>query len=176
MPVISLAKTFDITTSAMCSTNFLGGQRGKVKADVRWLRLRDHDRLLLCSDGLNDMVDDASIARILGAHDQPPDAAQSLVDEAIERGGRDNVTVVVARYEVPTLRPVAERKIETHDQCLAGFHRLAGQDAAAVHDRISLSAAIRGRPNRAAANDLCTGVGAWRSGRLNHRPKSPVLE
>ena len=47
-------------------TNFLGGHNGKVKADLRWLRLADGDRLLLCSDGLNEMVDDASIARILG--------------------------------------------------------------------------------------------------------------
>ena len=47
-------------------TNFLGGHHGKVKADVRWLRLADGDRLLLCSDGLTDMVDDESIARILG--------------------------------------------------------------------------------------------------------------
>jgi PPM family protein phosphatase len=101
-------------------TNFLGGHHGKVKADVRWLRLRDRDRLLLCSDGLNDMVDDESIARILGAHDQPPDAAQTLVDEALERGGKDNVTVVVARYDVPSLRPVAAQKIETHDQSSAG--------------------------------------------------------
>jgi serine/threonine protein phosphatase PrpC len=101
-------------------TNFLGGHHGKVKADVRWLRLRDRDRLLLCSDGLNDMVDDASIARILNTHDQPPEAAQSLVDEALDRGGRDNVTVIVARYEVPTLRLVADQKIETHDQGSAG--------------------------------------------------------
>jgi PPM family protein phosphatase len=101
-------------------TNFLGGHHGKVKADVRWLRLRDRDRLLLCSDGLNDMVDDASIARILNTHDQPPDAAQSLVDEALDRGGRDNVTVIVARYEVPTWRPVAEQMIQTHDEIPAG--------------------------------------------------------
>ena len=100
-------------------TNYLGGHHGKVKADVRWLRLKDRDRLLLCSDGLNDMVDDASIARILGAHDQPRDAAQSLVDEALERGGRDNVTVIVARYEVPTLRPITDQKIETHEQSSA---------------------------------------------------------
>ena len=47
-------------------TNFLGGHHGKVKADVRWLRLRDRDRLLLCSDGLNDMVDDAVDRQDLG--------------------------------------------------------------------------------------------------------------
>ena len=92
-------------------TNFLGGHGGKVKADVRWLRLKDRDRLLLCSDGLNDMVDDASIARIMGAHDQPAGAAQSLLDEALDRGGRDNVTVIVARYQIPSLVYPAQREI-----------------------------------------------------------------
>jgi serine/threonine protein phosphatase PrpC len=86
-------------------TNFLGGHHGKVKADVRWLRLADGDRVLVCSDGLTDMVDDASIGRILGACDKPNDAAQSLVDEALTHGGKDNVTVLVARYEIPRPQP-----------------------------------------------------------------------
>jgi protein phosphatase len=81
-------------------TNFLGGHSGKVKADLRWLRLADGDCLLLCSDGLNEMVDDVSIARILEEHDAPRDAAQSLLDEALNHGGKDNVTVIVACYEI----------------------------------------------------------------------------
>jgi protein phosphatase len=88
-------------------TNFLGGHRGKVKADLRWLRLADGDRLVLCSDGLNDMVDDDTIARILDEHDVPRDAAQSLLDEALNHGGKDNVTVIVARYEVTTPEPTS---------------------------------------------------------------------
>ena len=92
-------------------TNFLGGHNGKVKADLRWLRLADGDRLLLCSDGLNEMVNDVSIGRILARHDARA-AAQDLLDEALRRGGKDNVTIVVARYQVtghepdgPALRP-----------------------------------------------------------------------
>ena len=92
-------------------TNFLGGHGGQVKADIRWLRLKDADRLLLCSDGLNDMVDDESIARIMGGHERPDDAAQSLLDRALENGGRDNVTVIVARYHVPNVADPANRGV-----------------------------------------------------------------
>jgi serine/threonine protein phosphatase PrpC len=84
-------------------TNFLGGHHGKVKTDLRWLRVADGDLLLLCSDGLNDMVDDESIARILREQMEPGDAAQALLREALERGGKDNVTIIVARYAVPSL-------------------------------------------------------------------------
>jgi PPM family protein phosphatase len=83
-------------------TNFLGGHHGKVKADIRWLRVVDGDRLLLCSDGLTDMVEDTTIARILAENDPPAGAAQSLLDEALKCGGRDNVTVIVARYSIPS--------------------------------------------------------------------------
>jgi PPM family protein phosphatase len=82
-------------------TNFLGGHSGKVKGDVRWLRLADGDRLLLCSDGLTDMVDDAGITEILNKHERPKDAAQTLLDEALLRGGADNVTIIVASYRIP---------------------------------------------------------------------------
>lgn len=84
-------------------TNYLGGNRGRVKADVRWLQLEDGDKLLLCSDGLSDMVDDRTIARCL-SRDQAPDVtALELTRKALQLGGKDNVTVVVAEYSIPTL-------------------------------------------------------------------------
>jgi protein phosphatase len=82
-------------------TNFLGGQQGKVRADVRWLRLRDGDRLLLCTDGLTEMVDDDCITKTLDQHAASQDAARILLEQALDNGGKDNVTIVVARYTVP---------------------------------------------------------------------------
>jgi protein phosphatase len=82
-------------------TNYLGGHRGKIKADVRWLRLEHGDRLLLCSDGLSDMVGDPEIARSLATRSDPGIAALELQRLALENGGKDNITVVVAAYSVP---------------------------------------------------------------------------
>ncbi len=53
------------------------------------------DRYLLCSDGLPREVKDEQIASVLRRLADPGQAAQELVDEAIRRGGNDNVTVVV---------------------------------------------------------------------------------
>ncbi|MFO0888093.1 MAG: protein phosphatase 2C domain-containing protein [Isosphaeraceae bacterium] len=82
-------------------TNYLGGHRGRVKADVRWLRLKDGDRLLLCSDGLTDLVDDAAITRALAADPDPGRCALALNSLALDSGGKDNITVVLADYEIP---------------------------------------------------------------------------
>ncbi|MFT4622476.1 MAG: serine/threonine protein phosphatase PrpC [Myxococcota bacterium] len=59
--------------------------------------LRPGDRILLCSDGLTDMVDEATILRLLER--DPTTACQVLIDAANGRGGDDNITVVVASCE-----------------------------------------------------------------------------
>jgi protein phosphatase len=63
-------------------------------------KLADGDRLLLCTDGLTDMADDELIRTELERAASAAAACQALVDLALDRGGRDNVTVVVASYGV----------------------------------------------------------------------------
>lgn len=53
------------------------------------------DRIVICSDGLYNEVDDADIARILRTVGDPKDAARTLVDLANEHGGGDNISVIV---------------------------------------------------------------------------------
>src|SRR5205814_7076194 len=53
------------------------------------------DRFLLCTDGLVNEVSDAQVASLLRRRASPADAAQELVEMAVEAGGHDNVTVVV---------------------------------------------------------------------------------
>ncbi len=83
-------------------TNYLGGPGGGGVAQVDRLDLADGDRLLLCTDGLTDLVGDDEIGRTLAEHPGPGGACRALVDLALERGGRDNVTVVLGRYAIPS--------------------------------------------------------------------------
>jgi protein phosphatase len=62
--------------------------------DIAELDACPGDRLLLCSDGLTDLVDDDRIAEVLRLRD-PHSAAAVLTHAALEAGGRDNVTCVV---------------------------------------------------------------------------------
>ena len=71
------------------------GIEPNVRVDTWVLPFVQGDRFVLCSDGLVDEVDDEEIAQLLEANRSPQDAADALVAAANERGGRDNVTVVV---------------------------------------------------------------------------------
>ena len=79
-------------------TNVLGA-REETEVHLQERRLNAGDCVLLCSDGLHSVVDDETIASILGAHDGRGEAAGALVQEALARGCRDNVTTLVARCE-----------------------------------------------------------------------------
>jgi protein phosphatase len=81
-------------------TRVIGTSGEKVQPQLSHLKIEDGDQVLLCTDGLTDEVSDAEIANILMAAGNPEAACRSLVDQALELGGRDNVTVVLARYRI----------------------------------------------------------------------------
>jgi serine/threonine protein phosphatase PrpC len=73
------------------------GANADVEVEVDEIDVMPRDVLLFCSDGLTRMVSEPEIAGKLQAETDPQNAAQKLVDLANERGGMDNVTVIVAR-------------------------------------------------------------------------------
>jgi PPM family protein phosphatase len=73
---------------------------GRATIQLQHLGLSDGDQILLCSDGLTDMVGDAAIAEALGRPGPAEAACEALVERALEAGGKDNVTVVLARYRI----------------------------------------------------------------------------
>jgi PPM family protein phosphatase len=81
-------------------TNYVGNPNGGIDAEIHRLRLADGDRLLLCSDGLSDVVDNDVIEKFVGEATTPLAACEGLIQLALDAGGRDNVTVIVAEYHV----------------------------------------------------------------------------
>jgi serine/threonine protein phosphatase PrpC len=55
------------------------------------------DMYLMCSDGLSDMLDNATLAQLLQTHDELPKAGRALIDAANEAGGKDNIALVLVR-------------------------------------------------------------------------------
>lgn len=95
----------NVITRALGGSAQSGGVSGE--ADYYLLPLAAAERLLLCSDGVSGMIDDDEIAAILGACEDPRDAADKLVAAAVAAGGRDNATAVVVdvvglSHETPT--------------------------------------------------------------------------
>lgn len=76
--------------------------------DLYELNVNAGDRILLCSDGLNSMIDDAEIESILRRVPNPQLCADKLVNAALRAGGQDNVTVIV--IDVQGFKHVKERK------------------------------------------------------------------
>lgn len=81
-------------------TNYIGSPDNGIEAEIHRLELTDGDRLLLCSDGLTDLVDDSRIAEILERETDAEAASDRLIDAALASGGRDNVTTIVVDYRV----------------------------------------------------------------------------
>jgi len=71
------------------------GSEVEVAVDTHLIPVMPKDRLLICSDGLTTMVEDAYIQQILTTHRTPCEATQALINAANEAGGRDNISCIV---------------------------------------------------------------------------------
>jgi protein phosphatase len=78
--------------------NVLGGHEPGVRVEVHKVQIEPGDRLLLCSDGLSEMLADKEIGALLQESVEPARSCERLVAAANERGGKDNVTVIVVNY------------------------------------------------------------------------------
>jgi protein phosphatase len=88
-------------------TRVIGRGADTAEADVKYVPLADGDQVLLCTDGLTEMVGDDRIAAVLD-QGRPADATcRALVELALDAGGKDNVTVVLGRYAIPTAADAA---------------------------------------------------------------------
>ena len=61
--------------------------------------LRHGDKLLLCTDGLHDLVPEAKMLEVVDTGQTLEQRAQTLIELALEAGGRDNVTALLVKYE-----------------------------------------------------------------------------
>jgi len=94
-----VAKRDDPATRSMrhVLTAAIGALDERVEPQVQRFRLYEGDKLLLCTDGLTEMVDDDTITTVLREAKSAQTASQSLVDLALAAGGVDNITIIVAQ-------------------------------------------------------------------------------
>src|SRR6185436_19779611 len=72
----------------------VGANESKFRPDVDHYELTDGDQVLVCTDGLTDMVDDSLIASVLKESKSAEWAVHNLVDMALANGGLDNITAI----------------------------------------------------------------------------------
>jgi serine/threonine protein phosphatase PrpC len=73
------------------------GVEDNVLLETHQHEVQPGDIYVLCSDGLSDMVDDSGLEQLLQAHDALPECARALIAAANDAGGKDNISVILAR-------------------------------------------------------------------------------
>ena len=80
------------------------GVEDHIEPETLRVDLEPGDRLLLCSDGLWDMLADEEIAHLLQLYPAPAEAVKSLIQAANEAGGKDNISAIVVHPPLPATR------------------------------------------------------------------------
>jgi protein phosphatase len=82
-------------------TETLGGPAsGAPRIDIERCGLLDGDVILLCTNGLTSVADDARIANALESHGTPDDQCRALMDLAVSPGDEDDATALIAHYRI----------------------------------------------------------------------------
>ncbi len=114
----------------------VAGEEGLI-VDVVTGRMMTGQKLILCSDGLVDEVEDHEIAHILATIDTPAETVDKLIQTAVESGGRDNITVVMAfndedqgtlENEIPNLMEGDELSDKIKDNNSASLDNQGSED------------------------------------------------
>ena len=82
-------------------THAIGGHFTGPGVDIEHFRLLHGDCLLLCTNGLTDVVDEYRIADVLTCRRKLDEQCRALIDLALQAGAPDNITVVIAQYSMP---------------------------------------------------------------------------
>ncbi|HLQ97845.1 MAG TPA: Stp1/IreP family PP2C-type Ser/Thr phosphatase [Candidatus Dormibacteraeota bacterium] len=77
------------------------GTEVNVEADIRSLSWEYGDKLLLCSDGLTDKISNEKILEFINAEEQLKQISQNLIDLANDRGGEDNISLIIIQHTPP---------------------------------------------------------------------------
>jgi protein phosphatase len=82
-------------------TQAIGSEGMKTEAELGMMELSDGDQVLLCTDGLTDVVKSNAIVETLRKLKSSASKCKELVDLALDGGGPDNVTVILVQYHIP---------------------------------------------------------------------------
>ena len=85
-------------------TSAIGGSPEAAKVEIRQLELADGDCLLLCTDGLTEMVPEEKIAGVVSSQKDPQQRCEELLQLALDAGGKDNITALLARFQISHLQ------------------------------------------------------------------------
>ena len=135
------------------------GPEPDVEVDTWTYPARPGDVVLLCSDGLTSMISEERVREVLATHENLDAAADALIGEANEAGGRDNITVVLFRLEElgdddrsneETMVGVAVPRAPAADQDTEGGGHEAQDASPAADSRGSTALAVAPPPTRPA--------------------------
>lgn len=101
------------------------GVESDVDVDAHTVAVEPGDRILLCTDGLNSILDDDHIRAILAEEKDPEKASKRLVAEAVSAGGSDNVTAMVIDYPGGQRAVAAPRKTPVRRLALVAIFLVA---------------------------------------------------